>query len=464
MPAALTPIPGPFPGLGGASDPSRAGYTEQEFLLSGTASSYALAGDRAPDGRWEVTAGAESPFITRLILRRPAADADFSGTVLVEWLNVSGGQDAAPDWMQGHREIVRAGHAWAGVSAQRAGIDGGGLVEGAHLKKADPDRYGGLSHPGDALSYDIFSQAGRALAATPGLLPAGPGGQAPRLLAIGQSQSAAFLVTYINAIHRAARVYDGFLVHGRGGTGASLDSGFQISSMSGAAEQIRTDLPVPVLVLQSETDVALLGGGRAGQPDGPLLRNWELAGAAHGDTYLLIASPHDDGSLSPADLAARLAPTTDLVFFQSKTPINSGPQHHYVTCAALSWLAGWAAGGATPPEAPRLDPAPARADPAPADLARDELGIATGGIRTPWTDVPAAVLSGLGQDGERFSMLFGTTVPLAAGRLAGLYPGGAADYLARFERSLDEVIAAGFLLAADRAEILALAAASWPGA
>jgi hypothetical protein len=458
MPAALTPIPGPGPALGGAYDPARRGYAEQEFLLSGTAASYAMTGERTTDGRWDVTADAESPFITRLILRRPAADADFSGTVLVEWLNVSGGQDAAPDWMQGHTEIIRAGHAWAGVSAQRAGIDGGGLVDGVHLKKADPERYAGLSHPGDARSFDIFTQAGRALLETPGLLPAGPDGQAPRLLAAGQSQSAAFLVTYINAIDPVARVFDGFLVHGRGGTGASLDRGFVVSSMFGPAEQIRTDLRVPVLVLQSETDVALLGGGRAAQPDAPLLRNWELAGAAHGDTYLLLASARDDGSLSPADLARLLAPTADLVFFKAETPINSGPQHHYVTCAALSWLAGWAGGGAAPPQAPRLDLADGGTD-----LVRNELGIATGGIRTPWTDVPAAILSGLGQGGERFAMLFGTTVPVPEGGLAALYPGGAASYLARFEGSLDEAIAAGFLLAADRAEILAVAAAAWPG-
>jgi Alpha/beta hydrolase domain len=459
MTADLTPVPGPMPAMGGAFDPAGLGYAGQEFLLSGTATSHAMAGDRTPDGKWEVTAAAQAPFTTRLIVRRPADDADFSGTVVVEWLNVSGGADAAPDWMQAHTELIRAGHAWAGVSAQRAGIEGGGLVDGPHLKKAHPDRYAALSHPGDAWSFDIFSQAGQALLAAPGLLPAAPGGQPPRLLACGQSQSAAFLVTYVNAIDPLARVYDGFLVHGRGATGASLDAGFRRGTMSAGGEQIRADLRVPVLVLQSETDVALLGGGRAAQPDAPLLRNWELAGAAHADTYLLVATSRDDGRMPPAELARLLAPTADLMFFQLKKPVNSGPQHHYVACAALSWLDRWAGGEAVPPAAPRLDLA---AD--GADLARDELGIATGGIRTPWTDVPAAVLSGLGQEGERFATLFGTTAPLPAGRLAALYPGGAADYLARFERSLDGAITAGFLLAADRAEILAVAAAAWPGA
>ena len=93
---------------------------------------------------------------------------------------------------------------------------------------------------------------------------------------------------------------------------------------------------------------------------------------------------------------------------------------------------------------------------------RDDLGIATGGIRTPWTDVPVAILSGTGQRGELFAFLFGTTTALTDADLARLYPGGQADYLAQFERSLDAAIKAGFLLAEDRAEILAVAAASWP--
>jgi hypothetical protein len=44
-----------------------------------------------------------------------------------------------------------------------------------------------------------------------------------------------------------------------------------------------------------------------------------------------------------------------------------------------------------------------------------------------------------------------------------LYPGGAADYLERFTVSLDSAIDAGFILAADRKEILQLAAATFAG-
>ena len=141
MTASLRPLHGRVPDPAGAYDLAKLGYTEQEFLLSGTAEAYRLAADRTPDGQWTVLPADPAAFTTRVLVRQPADPAQFSGTVVVEWLNVSGGLDAAPDWMLAHTHLLRRGHAWAGVSAQRAGIEGGGLVESMHLKKAHPERY-----------------------------------------------------------------------------------------------------------------------------------------------------------------------------------------------------------------------------------------------------------------------------------------------------------------------------------
>jgi hypothetical protein len=465
--AELRPLAGPVPTPAGAYDLAALGYIEDEFMLSGEATSYRQLGDRTTDGRWSAKAAGTAPYTTRILVRRPADAAEFSGTVVVEWLNVSGGLDAPPIWMMTHTNLIRRRHAWVGVSAQRAGVEGGGLVDnGMHLKATFPDRYAMLSHPGDAWSFDIFSQAGRAVRGSPAVFGA-HAAAARRLIAAGHSQSAAFLVTYINAIDALAPVYDAFAVHGRTGTGASLERGFTPSppgSAEARAEAIRPDLRVPALVLQTETDVALLGSGHVGQQDADLLRNWEIAGAAHGDTYLLIASGQDDGALPPTRLAELIRPTTHIVIATTKIPVNSGMQHHYVACAALDHLDAWAGGGSAPPTAPRLD---LGAD--GTDFYRDPAGVATGGIRTPWTDVPAAVLSGVGQTGANlFTFLFGVTRPLDPDLLAVLYPGGLADYLPRFEAALDETISAGFVLPADRAEAIAVAEAAvaqadWPG-
>lgn len=463
----ITEMRGAAPDVMRDYDLATLGYEETEYSVEGTATSYELEGERGADGRWSMTPGAEAPFRTRIVARQPSNPLHFSGTVVVEWHNVSAGLDAAPDWGFFHRSLTAAGHAWVGVSAQKVGIDGGGFVEGIHLKLLAPKRYAGLEHPGDAWSFDIFTQVGELLRRPSDENPLV--GLAPtQLLAAGESQSAACLMTYINAIDPHAQVFDGFFVHGRPASGVSIDGVFIPASqrlwmeatrvaISSRGERIRDDARVPVLVLQSETDVVLLGSALAEQSDSERVRVWELAGAAHADTYTVGAGRRDDGTLTAEGLAELLRPTTNLLIGRTDSPINAGPQQHYVAQAALAHLAAWAAGGDAPPSAPPLE---LNADRTGYEM--DDHGIARGGIRTPWVDVPTALLAGLGQSGESFAMLFGRTEPFDDALLATLYPGGRDEYLERFEAALDATIAAGFLLEQDRIEILAVAGHSYP--
>jgi len=193
------------------------GYSQTEYVLDGTAAAYRRRGDHL-----EVVEHAE--YATRLLVFEPTDAARFNGTVWVEWLNVSGGLDAAPDWNFTHTELMRDGAAWVGVSAQRIGVAGGDSVFGdmssPGLVGTSPERYAGLNHPGDRFSYDIFTQAGQAARASLGSLV---DARIERVLAIGESQSAFRLTTYVNEVDPLAQVFDGFFVHARGGPGAPLD-------------------------------------------------------------------------------------------------------------------------------------------------------------------------------------------------------------------------------------------------
>lgn len=461
-------IEGPVPGepfLVAVGDPSAAGYRREEWFVAGRACGYALRGERGEDGRWQALRAGSAGYRTRIVVLRPEDPGRFDGTVVVEWLNVSAGLDAAPGCLFLRRHLMRRGAVWVGVSAQKAGIEGGGLLPGGMpLERANPARYGGLVHPGDAFAFDIYTQVGRSLRAR-GAGPLGPL-EARRLVAIGQSQSAAFLVAYANAIDPLERGFDAFLIHGRPGTAPGPDGVFaravdprgdltaQIArARTRSGHRIREDVRVPVLTVQSETDVAILGGGRARQPDGERFRLWELAGAAHFDTYGLAAAHVDREGIPVEALAARLAPTAEVMGTSAGSLVNAGPQQHYVLHAALDHLVRWLRDGAPPPEAPRL----ACADPAGTRLLRDELGIARGGIRTPWVDAPSAVLSGEPPGGEGFLFLFGRTAPLAPDVLARLYPGGPEEHVARFDAATAAAVRAGFLLEDDAAEIRALA-------
>jgi hypothetical protein len=437
------------------------GYAVHEHLVTGTATSYAAARPFEPDGRWDVVESGSAGYTTRIVVHRPAEPARANGTVVLEWLNVTGGLDIPALWTMAHRHLVRAGFTWVGVSTQRVGIEGGGVMPGLGLRQVEPERYGALDHPGDAFSFDIFTQVARS---APELLAERYGVPVARVIATGASQSAFHLTTYVNAIDREATAVDAFLLQGRAGAGAPIE-GWTFDRFGPAEnearrrvlagrDQVRADARSPVMVVQSETDVfGRLGYLPARQPDGEQFRLWEVAGAAHCDTYFLCASAFDSGSLPIVELAGLIA-RAGTSGVPTELPINSGPQMHFVLQGAFDALDAWLREGAAPPSAPRLEADHEQ------QLARDELGIARGGVRTPWVDAPNAVLSGLGQPGD-MTELFGTTRPLDPGARSARYPRGRDDYLEHFSAATDAAVASGFVLATDAAEIKALGAAAW---
>lgn len=458
-PPTVAAVPGPPKLFLGAYDLADLGYTAQEYFISGEAQSYSSAKPLSPDGKWKVRPAARAPYVTRVVVMRPKDGAKFNGTAIVEWLNVSGGLDAPAEWLMAHREMVRSGYALVAVSAQKVGVDGGASM-GADmsLKKTDPARYGKLSHPGDAFSYDIFSQAGLLVrnAASNDILG---GLSADHVLAAGESQSAYYLTTYVNAVDPLAKLFDGFLIHSRFGSSSALDGSSLLTSPADRFPQdvrFRPDLRAPVLTVQTETDLLdfrLPGYYRARQADMPRLRVWEIAGAAHADTYTVGVGFIDNGKQPLEKIAAAYAPTNNLMGMRVAHPINAAPQHHYVVQAALHALDKWVRNGTPPPRGTPLVLQPGDHP----NFVTDEHGMATGGIRSPWADVPLMRTSGTGNGGSPFAGLFGMSAAFSPSEIMRLYS-GRKGYMDRFERSLDSAIAKGFILPSDREEILSLAA------
>lgn len=420
-------------------DLAAAGWTEEEFTAAGTASSYRAVGALPADGTFELEPDQSADFRTRVVVRRPAAAADFNGTVVVEWLNVSAGLDAAPDWGYLGDELLRGGYAWVGVSAQHIGVEGGPAlvaVDGAPsggLKGGDPERYGDLTHPGDAFAFDIFTQVARALR-DPGAVDPLAGLTVGRVLAVGESQSGFALTTYVNGVQPLTRAFDGFLVHSRGRGAMPLGEPGAGISLAGAiaseAVRIRTDGDAPVLVLETETDVVgVLGYHAARQPDGDRFRLWEVAGTAHADAFLI-------------------GPLADVL--DCGGPINAGP-HHFVAKAALRHLDAWVRTGSPPPQAERIEVDDGAGG---ATVRRDGDGLALGGIRTPQVDVPVAALSGDPWGAASpICILMGSTRAFSPDQLERYASPDA--YLAAYETAASKAIKAGFVLEEDRAALLA---------
>jgi len=389
------------------------GYVEEEYFFSGTANVYST-----PPLATGTIVSSGHPYKSRIIIRRPTSPAQFNGTVLIEWVNVTSGYNNDALFRLSQDHLVRAGYAYVGVSAQRVGVQ----VPPGGLTAWSPTRYGSLdvtdngTITDDSLSYDIFSQAAQAIR-TPQGVDMLAGLPVRRIIAIGASQSQGRLVTYHNSIHPLANVFDGYvLVLGLGG-------------------MLRTDLGVKVFKVDTETDLLFLGEVAARQPDSDHLRTWETAGASH-----VSFSDH----ARRVGLVARdsLPPYTPWIC--DIQPALSHVATFQVLNAVYGHISRWISHGTPPPTAPRVD---VLSEGPPVVLNRTSLGLATGGIQLSQQAVPTAVENAI-NSGPGLCILYGSHTPFDAATLAQLYQNHHA-YVSAVSDVNNENVKAGYILSED---------------
>ena len=311
-----------------------------------------------------------APYKTRVVVYRPSDPKRFDGTVVVEWLNVTAGIDAPAAWLNSHVQMIRDGMAYVGVDAQAGGIntEANSLATSTGtggLRQSDPARYGSLQHPGDSYSYSIYQQAGQAVHTSGSELL---GGLHPkRVLALGESQSAFRMVTYIDALQpQSPGIYNGYFVYSRGGNGSDLSQSPQATVTTPTPTYIRTDIHVPVFLFETETDLLDLGYLAARQPSTNYIREWETAGTAHDDTYGLLYARSDTGNgVADTDAFQSMSdPPADPIqgIVDCAAPVNAG-SHTYELRAAMAAANHWIASGTVPRQSPRLEVNPANHTP-----------------------------------------------------------------------------------------------------
>lgn len=431
------------------------GYVEEEFFLTGKATTYrdAPGGTWGRDGRWQAQASAEVPFKTRILVYRPADAARFNGTVIVSWNNVTAGYELFGGESD---EILEGGYAFVGATVQRVGVHGF-PTNSQGLAAWDPTRYGTLSIPTDDASYDIFTQVARAVGPNRDRSRVDPLGglNVRRTIGIGASQSAARLATYVNAIHPLARAFDGYLLQIYFGRGRPLEVGNAIQNADFTARLreaslpallhevglvganlIRDDLDVPVMVVNSELEAVACHGVR--QADTDRFRYWEAAGTSH-----TAFQTQTIRSLKYQREFAAASPVLDDMNRISLTPYYDAAIHH---------LNRWVAGGEPPPRQPLIVFAGE-----PADPVRDAHGIAQGGVRLPQVEVPVATNSAIPLEPTRGMLLRGSNAAFDANKLTALY-GTESRYLSQFEQAVQRCVQFGVVLARDAAPLLEEAA------
>jgi Alpha/beta hydrolase domain len=251
------------------------------------------------------------------------------------------------------------------------------------------------------------------------------------LILSGHSQTGAVITEYILNGHAALRQADGSPVY---------DGFFP----SGAPSVQFDHVDVPVLQVLSDGDITDPNRpGREGRryrrddSDDPAdrYRLYELAGVGHMGTRY---PPYSDASMwqnDPLGTAGSIPPGATM---------NSLP-HDELFSMGLHHLAQWVAAGSAPPRADRIEVGP------DGFLAQDEYGNSRGGVRCAQMDVPRLRYfsnPGVKEDGTPAFGVVGIEEPLPRQTLQELYADHH-DYVERFNRRLDELIAQGWFLDED---------------
>jgi hypothetical protein len=448
-PASIT---GPIPATAKPGDPShnypfyatpfdlaRAGYVEQEFFISGTATRYPSA-PTADQQRQNATPIGTMPYTTRIVVRRPAHANRSAGIAVVDWQNVTAGHDIDTEWGTSGDYFVRHGWTYVGASVQMVGVNGAppGPLAGLALKSWNPNRYGSLDLTAggtvtdDSQSFDVYTQVASLLKGRDRRNPLADL-RISHVYAAGASQSGRFLGIYYNTVQPLQHVYDGFLL-----------------ALSDAALPPRPEVGTKAMRVYTETDV-VRGAAIPSKvsPDSAVLRTWQVAGASHVPSYTTGADPNDFrttlGAIQSRDFGVTQPPLACVN--PGPSQVLSWPLFH----AAYDALDNWVRREVPPRRAQPL----AIIDPtAPARIARDTNGIALGGIRLPDVEVPVALNDGINGPANTdnplnaFCVLYGTHRDFTSSQLDALYY-NAADYRRQVGDVVERLVDQGFLLHED---------------
>lgn len=503
FPVALPTVTGPIPSIPGnfgfaiegfdVQPPVPDGYVIEEFFVSGTGNLYEFT----PTGIQVVSpcpAAATSgctgiPYTTRMIVKRPRRAHDFSGTVIIEPLNPSGGFDIAAVWDRSEESFVRNGDIFIGWSSKSVIVSA--------LKQWNPTRYaalswdylpfvpGGNSGVNDGITFDIAAQIG---ALIKGGGPGSPlhGLRVRHVIESGFSQDGGFTFTQADIFHAIERmpgggpIYDGYIPMGTNGP-SNINFGLTPAGALPATDPRRKMQPreAPVIHVDTETEIFLGTLTPTGlvfrRPDGDApgdrYRIWEVPGAAHvSNDFSEPVSRIERDAAQIQKLALADAPPLGCAHQQFVNgPIRGvagvvSPNNFpfsYVQNAAFRDLVAWIELGAPPPHG-----APIQVDTTttPPHIVRDAQGNAQGGVRTPFVDVPVTtyvpsdtVAHPTAQSG--FCVLYGFHQPFDAAKLSSLYRNHG-DYVSRFAADSVRLVRDGFWLLPDAIQAIERAARS----
>jgi Alpha/beta hydrolase domain len=375
-------------------DLSKAGYVEEEFIISGTANVY----NWEADGTVSIKTP-NAPYATRILVRRPANASRFSGNVVIELMHTARRFDWPMMWGYSRDYFIENGDAWVGITMPNAATG---------LKTFNPTRYSAISFANpsnapcapnaarseieDGLRWDAISQVAALLKSN---APARPLAGL-RVEAVFLTMQGGELLTYVNAVHPLAVLangkpaYDGYL-------SKSPTTPVRISQCSpapGASDPRRTirktNVPVIAVVAQGEAVDALPFRRTDSDAADDKFRFYEIAGAGHIDSAAYVGFPSFAEQTAAVSSAQGTPEWPFNVTCDPKIPMMAVPVMSYAFNAAFANLEQWARKGTPAPRAERLQVKNPGTPEAAVNV--DANGNGLGGVRNPYVDVPSATL------------------------------------------------------------------------
>jgi hypothetical protein len=421
-------------------DLGSSGYIEEEFIISGRANIYQWYYSFTSPATVKTS---DSPYTTRILVRRPEDPKRFSGNVMVEPFNWAEGYDKPwGGWGESWSYFLAHDDAWVGITIRPSSV--------IALKNFNPERYSPLSfknpvplnqtcpNPGsyptpssplteDGLAWDIISNVGALMRNNSASSPMA-GYRVDYVYACGATGGD--LSAYVSAIHPLAKfdngkpIFDGYVIKCTGSPG----------SINQCEPKPKPDDPrcklyadVPIIRVQTQGDIfgvgfhpdwSYLQRRPDGDKPGEQFRLYEVAGSYTQNSYPRRAFPcKDDVIAAKIDLQ------------KSHWEMGEVPEHefplNYIMNGAFANLDLWVRKGVLPPRADRLSTIGEYPD---VKFALDAYGNIQGGVRTPFVDVPLAVYT---SDSK--------VIPLKKETLKQLYPTHG-DYVRKVIKSTDSLL------------------------
>ncbi len=381
---------------------SKQGYVEKEYYVKGTANVYKTVGEM---GEVDIKTK-DVPYTNRIIIRAPKEEIKFSGHVVVEIINPTSFMEIDRMWILGYRKLIRDGDIYVGITSKPNTI--------AKLVEFNKERYECLSWPNpckdpfefeleDAykkgnlpdidinyepgLFWDMLTDLAWTLRDNSDLNPLQS--YAPKYIHLtGWSQSAAYLVRYINSfayrkeVKKDGCVFDGYFAGGCVRHWVIPVNQYEVTRDYSYKLTRVEYVEQPFISMQTESENSQMNAYSTQRNDSDqynfMYRNYEVTGSSHDTMYNYVNYYQNDPDLIRINHLPQ--------YVGKHSAANNYPSQ-ILFAAGFKNLFRWVEEGVGPSSCPRI-----QTDGQGHNL-KDAFGNTIGGLRTCLLDYPTGIFN-----------------------------------------------------------------------